>query len=183
MLCDADKSQLLVIDVQERLLGAMDDKPRAQVLKNSAILLQAANALQVPVIHSEQYPKGLGKTDSTLMQHVPDTSLSVEKTVFSCCGVPAIAELSHQHILPQWVLVGIEAHICVLQTALQLKAAGQQVFVVADATCSRYKQHYQNALQRLTQAGVIVSNTESVLFEWLRDSRHEQFKALSKLIQ
>jgi nicotinamidase-related amidase len=177
------QSQLLIIDVQQRLLGAMPDKARAQVVDNSAILLKAASTLKVPVVRSEQYPKGLGATDESITAQLPDDTLKVEKTVFSCCGVAEINELAHQQVMPQWVLAGIETHICVLQTALQLKAAGQTVFVVSDACCSRQKQHHKNALQRLSQAGVIITNTESVLFEWLRDARHTDFKAVSKLIQ
>ena len=183
MLCDASQSRLLIIDEQERLLGAMADKPRAQVLKNSAILLQAAQALSVPVIRSEQYPRGLGATDSSIESQLTEDTLKIEKTAFSCCAVAEVAELTHQQVLPQWIIAGIETHVCVLQTALQLQAAGQQVFVVSDACCSRKKAHHKNALQRLSQAGVIVTNTESVLFEWLRDAKHPQFKTLSKLIQ
>lgn len=183
MLCDATQSRLLIIDEQEKLLGAMPDKPRQQVLKNTAILLQAAQTLAVPVVRSEQYPRGLGSTDHDIESQLPADTLKVEKTVFSCCGLTEVAELSHQQVLPQWVLVGIETHICVLQTALQLKDAGQQVFVVADGCCSRQKANHKNALQRLAQAGIVISNTESVLFEWLRDAKHTDFKSLSKLIQ
>lgn len=183
MLCDANRSRLLIIDEQERLLGAMAEKPRAQVLKNTAILLQAAQTLAVPVVRSEQYPKGLGVTDQSIESQLNNDTLKIEKTAFSCCAVPEIAELTHQQVLPQWVIAGIESHVCVLQTALQLKDAGQDVFVVSDACCSRQKAHHKNALQRLTQAGVVVTNTESVLFEWLRDARHPDFKHLSKLIQ
>ena len=182
MLCDVQQGRLLVIDEQARLLAAMADNPRAQLLKNTAILLQAAQTLAVPVIRSEQYPKGLGVTDQSIESQLPADTLKLEKTVFSCCGVAEVAELSHQQVLPQWVLVGIETHVCVLQTALQLKAAGQQVFVVADACCSRQKNQHKNALQRLSQAGVVISNTESLLFEWLRDAKHPAFKELSKLI-
>lgn len=183
MLCDAQQSRLLIIDEQERLLGAMNEKPRQQVLKNTAILLQAAQTLAVPVVRSEQYPKGLGTTDNSIESQLPADALKIEKTVFSCCGVAEVAEISHQQVQPQWVLVGVETHVCVLQTAMQLSAAGQQVFVVSDACCSRQKQHHKNALQRLSQAGVVISNTESVLFEWLRDARHQDFKSLAKLIQ
>lgn len=182
MLCDASQGRLLIIDAQQRLLGAMADKPRAQVLKNTAILLQAAQALAVPVIRSEQYPKGLGLTDASIESQLGEDTLKIEKTAFSCCAVPAVAELTHQQVLPQWILTGIETHVCVLQTAMQLTAAGQQVFVVSDACCSRQKAHHKNALQRLSQAGVSVTNTESVLFEWLRDAKHPAFKNLSKLI-
>lgn len=183
MLCDIKLSRLLIIDEQERLLGAMPEKARTQVLKNTAILLQAAQTLTIPVIRSEQYPKGLGVTDSRIESQLCDDALKIEKTAFSCCAVPEIAELTHQQVLPQWIIAGIESHVCVLQTALQLKAAGQEVFVVSDACCSRQKQHHKNALQRLGQAGVFISNTESVLFEWLRDAKHPDFKSLAKLIQ
>ena len=183
MLCDVKQSRLLIIDEQERLLGAMPEKASAQVINNTSILLQAAQTLSVAVIRSEQYPKGLGVTDNSIESQLNDDTLKVEKTSFSCCAVPEISELTHQQILPQWILAGIETHVCVLQTALQLKATGQEVFVVSDACCSRQKRHHKNALQRLSQAGVVVSNTESVLFEWLRDARHPDFKSLSKLIQ
>jgi len=183
MLCNAKQSRLLIIDEQERLLAAMAEKPRTQVLKNTSILLQAAQALDVSVIRSEQYPKGLGVTDHSIESQLNDAALKVEKTAFSCCAVPEVAELTHQQVLPQWILLGIETHVCVLQSALQLKTAGQEVFVVSDACCSRTKGHHKNALARLSQAGVVISNTESVLFEWLRDSRHPSFKSLSKLIQ
>jgi len=183
MLCDVQQSRLLVIDEQARLLAAMTDKPRAQLLKNTAILLQAAQTLAVPVIRSEQYPRGLGTTDQSVESQLPADTLKVEKTMFSCCGVAEVAELSHQQVLPQWVLAGIETHVCILQTALQLRAAGQQVFVVADACCSRQKNQHKNALQRMSQAGVVISNTESLLFEWLRDAKHPAFKELSKLIR
>ena len=81
------------------------------------------------------------------------------------------------------IITGMEAHICVLQSAIQLQQRGTQVFVVQDAVCSRSKKHYKNALARMQQAGIIISNTESVLFEWLGDSSHPQFKSLSKLIR
>ncbi len=182
MLSEVQQSRLLIIDEQARLLAAMPEKPRTQLLKNSAILLQAAQTLAVPVVRSEQYPRGLGNTDQAIEALLPADSLKIEKTVFSCGGVAEVAEISHQQVQPQWVLAGVETHVCVLQTALQLQAAGQQVFVVSDACCSRQKQHHKNALQRLSHAGVVISNTESVLFEWLRDARHPAFKELSKLI-
>ncbi|MEJ2436053.1 MAG: isochorismatase family protein [Pseudolabrys sp.] len=108
----------------------------------------------------------------------------LEKTAFSCCAAEgfntALDGAPERH---QIVLTGMETHVCVLQTALELQAAGRQVFVVADAVCSRAKANHKNALRRLASAGVIVANTESMLFEWMRDAKHPQFKAISQLLK
>lgn len=179
-LCDPRDSQLVVIDIQERLSAAMDEKVRAQVVRNTGILLEAAGRLEIPVTITEQYPKGLGTTVSELAGQLPEESSRLEKTCFSGCAAGDFeASLSHRQV----VLTGMESHVCVLQTALELHALGRQVFVVEDALCSRRKASHKNALSRMRQAGVVVSNTESVIFEWLRDAQHEQFKALSRLIK
>lgn len=178
-LCRADAAQLVIVDIQTRLSAAMEEKVRAQVLRNAGILLEAAAALQVPVSYTEQYPKGLGATEAELAARLdPDTR--IEKTTFSSCGAAGFEQAVTRR---QVVLAGMESHVCVLQTALELHALGRQVFVVEDAVCSRRKASHKNALARLRQAGVIVTSTESVLFEWLRDARHEQFKAVSQLIK
>jgi len=180
-LCDAAASQLVVIDVQERLLAAMPERPRAQVLENTARLIRAATALEIPRLHSEQYPQGLGATEPALAALLTDAP--IEKTCFSCHAANGFMAALQRHARQQIVLTGIETHVCVLQTALQLQQAGYQLFVVADAVCSRHKLHHKNALARLRRAGVIVSNHESVLFEWLRDAAHPQFKTLSRLVR
>lgn len=179
-LCDSKDSQLVVIDIQERLSGAMDEEVRTRVVRNAGILIEAATLLEVPVILTEQYPQGLGPTLAELAGKLPESSASVEKTCFSGCSADGFeASLSGRQV----VLAGMETHVCVMQTALELHALGRQVFVVEDAVCSRRKPNHKNALARLRQAGVVVTNTESVLFEWLRDARHEHFKALSRLIK
>ncbi|HKK05675.1 MAG TPA: hydrolase [Gammaproteobacteria bacterium] len=186
MLCQAARSQLVVIDVQERLASAMDKKVREHLLDNTARLIQAAGLLEIPVRRTEQYPKGLGPTEPALAELLTEipTGAPVEKTAFSCCAVDefnaAVDSSPERH---QIVLTGMESHVCVLQTALELQAAGRQVFVVADAVCSRSKANHKNALRRLASAGVVVSNTESVMFEWMRDAKHPQFKAISKLLK
>lgn len=182
-LCHAEQSQLLIIDIQERLAAAMPEKVIDKVIKNNNILLQAASVLDIPVIHSEQYPKGLGITVSAIAKNLPATTQSVTKTSFSCSANADFNDLVLQHNRKQIIISGIEAHVCVLQTALQLHSQGFLVYVVADAVCSRTKFNYKNALDRLRQAGIIISNVESVLFEWLRDASHPQFKALSQLIK
>ncbi len=182
-LTHADNAQLVVIDVQERLAGAMPPDDRARVIRNAGILLQAAGRLQVPVVATQQYPKGLGPTEPELAAHLPAGAARLDKTVFSCCRADGFNAALAAAGRPQVVLAGMETHVCVLQTALELHAQGHQVFVVEDACCSRNPANAANAARRLRHAGVIVTNTESVLFEWLGDARHGEFKALSALVR
>lgn len=182
-LCHAQHSQLLIIDIQERLASAMPEKVLEKVLQNNAVLLQAAEKLAIPVVRSEQYPKGLGHTLADISAHLPGNAVSIEKTCFSCADAERFDEVFTKQHRQQVVITGIESHICVLQTALQLQHQGYSVYVVEDAICSRKKLHHKNALQRLRQNDIVVSNTESVLFEWLRDASHPEFKNLSQLIK
>ena len=181
LLCSATHSRLLVIDIQTRLAAAMPDADRARVLRNTTLLLQAAALLAVPTCVSEQYPKGLGTTEDELTQHLPVNTQRIEKTCFAACDANSFS-LDHS-AETQYVLAGMEAHVCILQTALQLHAQGRTVFVVEDAVCARQPASTANALARLRQTGVIVTNTESVIFEWLRDAHHEHFKTLSALLR
>jgi len=174
-------SQLAVVDVQEKLCGAMDAEALQALVRNCRILLQAAQLLEIPVIHTEQYPKGLGGTIAELGDWLKLEG-AVEKTCFSCCDESTFRARLHRD-RPQIILAGMEAHICVLQTALQLHEAGRQVFVVEDAVLSRRDANKQNALARLRQAGVIVTNTESVVFEWLKVGEGDAFKQISKLVR
>jgi isochorismate hydrolase len=183
LLCQSALSQLLIIDVQERLARSMDEAVLAKLISNTGILLEAATALAVPVLRTEQYPKGLGHTLPAIVGKLPDAQTAFEKTCFSSCKAAGIEAAINRTTRTQMVIAGMEAHICVLQSAIELQQRGTQVFVVQDAVCSRSKKHYKNALARMQQAGIIISNTESVLFEWLGDSSHPQFKTLSKLIR
>jgi nicotinamidase-related amidase len=185
LLLHAALSQLVVIDMQVKLAPAMDLAAMQAVIKNCAILLQAAHMVQVPTIATEQYPQGLGETLPELKQHFSNTNLStkiISKTAFSACVEPAFKQHCHSD-KPQIVLTGMEAHICVLQTALDLLQAGKTVFVVEDAIVSRNASNKANATARLRDAGCVVTNTESVVFEWLANANHEAFKAISKLIK
>ena len=183
MLCDSSNSTLLIIDIQAKLVGAMPTAVVQQVIHNTTSLIEAAKALAIPLLLTEQYPQGLGVTAAELKAHLPAESALVAKTCFSGCGAPGIQSVINNPSRQQYILTGMETHVCVLQTALELQAMGRAVFVVADAVCSRHKSNYRIALARLQQAGVIVTSTESVIFEWLRDASHPQFKALSKLIR
>ncbi len=173
--------QFVFIDIQEKLVGAMLGADYSAMRKQCETLATAAMLLEIPCLITEQYPKGLGHTVpelASLLNHAP----VVEKTAFSAMAEPKFSrQLTSDK--PQIVLAGMEAHICVLQTALDMQAAGKQVFVLEDAVISRNPANKANALARLRQAGVIVSNTESVLFECLGKAEGDAFKQISKLIR
>ncbi|NOZ55124.1 MAG: isochorismatase family protein [Gammaproteobacteria bacterium] len=181
LLCSAPNSHLVVIDVQTRLTNAMLDA--ASLVNHCSILLRSATTLNITTTITEQYPKGLGTTDTLLQQVFPAGITAIEKTCFSCCGARQFTQRLAETGKKQIILTGIEAHVCVLQTAMDLIQQGQQVFVVADAVDSRTANNKNIALSRMQQAGAIITNTESVLFEWLKDAKHEHFKTLSALIR
>jgi nicotinamidase-related amidase len=182
-LARQDDSQLIIVDVQERLLGAMPAEGRGRTLRAISTFQQAAKILGVPVTVTEQYPKGLGATHGSIKLGFTPLTETLEKTGFSCCRAEGFVDrLLAQH-RRQVVIAGIEAHVCVLQTALDLHAQGYEVFVAEDATCSRNADNHANAMHRLRQAGVIVTNSESVLFEWMGDAAHPHFKIVSGLLK
>lgn len=181
-LCDIDDSCLMVVDIQERLTAAIPDKVSSRLTTNTLILLDAANRLEIPVITTAQYPKGLGPVEAQIKDRLPDASVHYEKTSFSCLGADGLKQHLAAINKKQIILAGIEAHICVLQSALDLSANNYDVFVVTDAIAARKLTSYDVAIVRLNKAGINIVNTESVLFEWLRDAAHPAFKPLSKLI-
>ncbi|MGB8274583.1 MAG: hydrolase [Alphaproteobacteria bacterium] len=180
MLMERQQSCLLVVDVQERLLPSIRNKQ--QVVSNCRILLTAAARLGVPVLASEQYPKGLGPTVPELRPLLPEGAV-LEKVEFSCAANRPYLERLKGLGRRQAVITGIEAHICVLQTALGLKAEGYDGFVVADAMGSRTPASHEAALARLRLAGIPAVTTEMVLFEWLGCAGTAEFKELSALIR
>lgn len=180
MLIHRDRSALLIVDVQEKLAPVMTDPRR--VIHHCSLLLRAAQRLAVPVLVSEQYPRGIGPTMIDLRQWVEDEAV-VEKTHFSGAHEPAVMERITALARPQIVVAGIEAHICVLQTALGLTEKGYEVLVVADACASRRVENETLAMDRLRQAGIGVVGTEMVLFEWLQQAGTPEFKELSALIK
>lgn len=181
-LNQVDDSVLLLIDVQEKLVAAMTQQVQGVIVERINILMTAATKLSVPVMVTEQYPKGLGNTVKQLAEQFTDEVVVVEKTQFSAASVAEFTQSLEPLDKKQVVIVGMEAHICVLQTALALQGMGFQVFVVEDGVSARSEENKSNALQRLRDAGVIITNVESVIFEWLENANHTQFKTLAKLI-
>jgi nicotinamidase-related amidase len=175
MLIDARQSALLVVDVQERLLPAIDDWQRT--LDAVIWLIQVARRLDVPLLVSEQYPKGLGHTHADVLAVLP-AGVVVEKVHFSCLPdacLPPLVGSDRQQV----VVCGTEAHVCVLQTAIDLKLSGKDVFVVADAIGSRTPESKHLALERMRQHGIEIVSREMVAFEWLRVAGTPLFREIS----
>lgn len=181
MLLDHRASVLLLVDIQERLMPAMHEPLR--VIANAAILLGAAYRLGVPVIVTEQYPKGLGHTVPDIAGLIRDRDAVMPKLTFSAAADPATLARLRQSRRGQVLIAGVEAHVCVLQTAIGLVQAGYQVFVVADATSARSPHNVALAMERLTLNGVSVVSTEMALFEWLGRAGTDEFRDLSRLIR
>ncbi len=172
-------TSLLVIDFQEKLVPAM--YRTEDTLKNAGTLMKIAKSLELPTIVTEQYPKGIGHTVENLSALIGDLS-PIEKMAFSACTKEVTDQLSKDP--RQKILVcGIEAHVCVFQTVRALLAKDYQVFVVSDAVSSRTEANYRNGLDQMRQMGAVITNTETVLFDLLKESTHPKFKELSKLIR
>jgi len=174
---------LLVVDVQERLLPAMfteGDTFTRQVLT----LVATATELQWPVTYTEQYPKGLGATVPEVADALGAASaVRIEKLEFSCCRNPVFAEEVLPNLPSHVVVAGMEAHICVLQTVVDLQARGHQVFVPHDAVSSRTRENHANGLALMERAGAVVSNVETLLFAALERAGTDAFKRLSRLVR
>ena len=179
-LLHREQTALVVVDVQEKLLHAMHDADAA--LRNVRILVEGANILGVPVLVTEQYPKGLGPTVGALADVLKDAP-RYPKLSFSCLGdepfLAALEALDSEQIL----ICGVEAHVCVAQTALDVLDHGWMAAVAADATSSRKARHCEWALDRLRRAGAVVTCAESALFEMLGSAGTEEFKAVSRLVK
>lgn len=174
----ATTSVLVVVDVQDKLLVKI---PTAtELVRNTAFLLDVAKLVGVPALGTEQYPKGLGPMNADLARRLPPDLPT--KTAFSCCGAAGFLTELRGLGRSNVVLTGMEAHVCVSQTALDLLEAGFTVFLPVDALASRSSIDHETALRRLERAGAIPTTAEAVAFEWVGDSSHPQFKALSRLV-
>ncbi len=169
---------LLVIDVQEKLLPKILGAERLVV--NVAFLVDAARLLDMTVQATEQYPKGLGPTVAELAKRLPERP---DKVAFSSCAAAGVVDRFRREARPKVVLAGIESHVCVLNTALDLLALGFHVYIPADAVGSRYAIDHEFALRRLERAGAVVTTAETCVFEWVGGSGHPRFKAVSALVQ
>jgi nicotinamidase-related amidase len=182
-LLSRDDSRLLIVDMQQKLVPLI--RHAKQVTTNCVKLVRAARLLGPPVFATEQYPKGLGGTVPELAELLDERP---DKSRFSCGEVlnwgttaePTDAALRDR---TRVVVAGIEAHVCVLQTTFDLLAAGFLVYIPADAVGSRSKLDWRIALDRLSNAGVVITTTESVLFEWCETSGTDEFREISKLVK
>ncbi len=178
---ERDKAILLVIDVQERLVVTMDPAAYARMRGNLEILVQGMAQLGVPVIATEQYPRGLGVTVPELQVACGDGA--IEKVSFGCCGEPGFLEHLKATGKTQVIVTGMEAHICVYQTVLGLLDAGFHVHLVNDGVISRHAPDQQVSVDNAARAGAVVTTTEIVLFQLLQASTAPEFKQISALIK
>lgn len=174
----ADDTGLLVIDVQVKLVPLIPES--ARVVNNVAFLVDAARLLDMPIQCTEQYPRGLGTTVAELAERLPQRP---DKVAFSSCAVPGVVDHFHRSGRPKVVLAGLETHVCVLHTALDLLALDFRVYIATDAVAARYRVDHDVALRRLEQAGAILTTSEGCVFEWIGGSSHAKFKAISTLVQ
>jgi nicotinamidase-related amidase len=173
---------LLTIDIQQKLYNAMDKGFQQIFVKNSAILLEVAKTFDIPIIISEQYPRGLGRTIDeieTIIAGIP----KFEKLFFSCFRDETIRDSLQEHAKKTAIITGIEAHVCVYQTALDLLMAGYRVVVISDAVCSRRKHDRETALAALDNAGAIILSTEALAFMFLGKAGTEKFKKTAHLFR
>jgi nicotinamidase-related amidase len=176
-----ESSALAVIDMQEAFRPVMPDF--AAVASRIGIAVEGARLLEIPVIVTEQYPKGLKRTAEEIVVRLPPELKPIEKFCFSSCGAEGFLSQLTSTNVKQVLVCGIEAHICVLQTSLDLLARGFEVFLLVDCITSRKSENKHAALSRLTQAGAIESTLEMVLFELMRTAQSPQFKAIQNLIK
>ena len=180
------RAALLVVDLQDKLTGAMPGELGARVVANTAILIQAAGRLGLPIVVTRQYPKGLGNTVPAIEDALAASSATVhrfDKLDFSAAAAPEVAALLPKLGRDQFIVTGIEAHVCVFQTARDLVARGYETHVVTDAVASRTEANWRIGVDLATRAGAIPTSTEVCVFDLLGRAGGEDFKALSKAIK
>ena len=180
-LLNREDAVLVVIDVQEKLCRAMDEKVLERLVRNTGILQEAAKELGVPILATEQYVKGLGETLPELKSQVAEPA--IEKMTFSCCGETPFPDKLKALGRKQVIVTGMETHVCVLQTVIELLDAGYTVHVVRDAVMSRRKDNWFIGVETAQAAGAVITSTEAALFQLLRVAGTEEFKKLSKLVR
>ncbi len=178
-ILNQDNSVLFIIDIQEKLIPAM--KQSEQVIKNAYTLLTTAQKLGIPVIATEQYPNGLGKTVPNLGSHLDPLTI-FEKVSFSGC-IPGVISTLKDLRRKKVIIAGMETHVCVFQTVRDLLANDFEVFVAADAVCSRTDANYQSGLSLMSSMGAVITNTETIFFDLLKRAGTPVFKELSRLIK
>ncbi|MFQ5649550.1 MAG: hydrolase [bacterium] len=179
-ILDKRHSVLLIIDVQKKINAVMQAGDR--VVASAVKLIKACQTLEIPIFITEQYPQGLGPTEGAILEALGG-AVPVQKMTFSCCGSEELLAQMNQQGVKQVIVVGIECHVCVQQTALDLLTRGFQVHVPKDGVSSRKVLDYDTALERMARAGVILTSVESVLFELLEQAGTPEFKTVTRLIK
>jgi nicotinamidase-related amidase len=177
---DVDSSVLLVIDVQEKLFRAISEKEK--LLDNLQRLIKGIKVLEVPILLTEQYPQGLGPTIKEIASLLTEIR-PIPKTSFSCCGDGAFLKELEELDRRQFLLAGIESHVCVYQTAADLTSSGYEVYAVSDAIGSRTGENREMGLKMMERLGVNPTSTEAVLFELLKVAEGDRFKAISQIVR
>lgn len=181
-LVNCRRAALLVVDVQEKLAAAMDEVRLAEVTANAVRMIGAAQALGLAIIVTEQYPKGLGPTIKKVADALGETDV-IEKLAFSAMGVEATLLALKDARARDVLIVGMEAHVCVSQTAYDLDGLGFRPVVLADAVISRYREDCETVLERFRHDGIVVTTTEAAIFELLEEAGTETFKAVRPFIR
>jgi nicotinamidase-related amidase len=177
----AGETALIVIDIQDRLCRAMPELPAAQPVMEKAVRIAAL--LGVRTLVTEQYPKGLGPTLPELRESLPAAASVFSKTAFSCWGCAEFAAAVTEMRPSTLVLIGMETHVCLQQTAIDSLRRGYQVVVLADAVCSRKATDRDAALAFMRSRGIVVTTLEALAFDWLGDAQHPDFRALSRIVK
>ncbi|MBD3232659.1 MAG: isochorismatase family protein [candidate division Zixibacteria bacterium] len=175
-----DKAALVIVDVQGKLATIMHNKDR--LFDNLSKIIRGAKVLDIPIIWNEQIPDKLGETIPEIQELLPDQK-PLEKNSFSCCDNQGFMDQLQDLQRNQVLLVGIETHVCVYQTAIDLLAQGLEVYIVADATSSRHEINYQIGIQAMTDAGAKISSVEMALFEMLKFAEGDDFRQIIKIIK
>lgn len=178
---DRNNAVLAVIDVQDRLCRVMDEAILEKLTGNITILQEAAGELGMPALATEQYVKGLGETLPVLKERLMEPA--IEKMTFSCCGETSFPERLNALGRTQVIVTGMETHVCVLQTVIELLDAGYCVHIVKDAVMSRRKENWKVGIEAATAAGAVPTSTETVLFQLLRTAGSDEFRKLAKLVR
>jgi len=175
---------LVVVDVQERLVPAIDKELYARSLKNFKIAIEAAGTLGLPIVLTEQYPKGLGHTVPDVVRALEGKSYErIEKVAFSCGRDEAFLAAIAKTVRRQVILIGMETHVCVYQTSVDLINAGYEVFVLDDAVSSRYLHNHQSGIAALRDTGAVVVSTETAVFQLMKVAGTPEFKKISSLLR
>lgn len=179
-MLNSDDSILIIVDIQEKLIRVMHEKEK--MLENITKLIKGIVLLGIPILITEQYPRGLGQTVSEIASLIPDYK-PIPKLSFSCCGNQQFMQALGQSGKTQILLIGIESHVCVYQTAIDLINLGYQVNVVTDCVSSRTKENIHLALRRIENEGAKLTGTEMALFELLKIAEGDKFKDISNFIK